>query len=279
MNAPIRASRPLYCFSASMLGAGLAMESLVADPCKLLTGTDNECNSTERVLSTCMAGGFLYVGVLFSVLTHLNRANAPKLKALSIFVATCVIMSLTGVIMTGSSRLGGFERDIFHICDMIFFFALFVVLVMAIGDDAPFAKRQSPLVGLGVNSKSVVLLGVIAILVELFIITDMLPYSYFLEDPVIDTDLARVMWGWQAISTFEILLGSVFALAYGDAKDQDAVALTFVGMTIVGLASIVPISHKIKADFLEHSFTRDAIVVGICVVGLTGGRLTKTKGL
>jgi hypothetical protein len=275
MNSPC--PWQLYLFALVNLGGGISILGLLWDPCSLLTG-DSPCNSAERVTSVFWSVGFLYVGVLFYILTYLNKENAPKLKRLNMFAANCTAALFAGTIFTGSIRLGGFERSLFHIGDMLFIFALFVILVSAMDDVSPVAASTSPLTGLGVNPKSLLLLVAIACLIKLFACTDLLSYSYFLKDPDEFTDLARLFWNWTALQIFEILVAVLFALAYGDSKDQEAVTLAIVGMMIVSIAAMLPVLGYLKDGLLLQGCISAAIFIALSVVAVVGGRKQQRNG-
>ena len=70
----------LYLFAFIHIGAGLVM--YVLDSCKLLSSTDY-CSDSERVFETMIALSFIYVGVIFTMLTYHSRESVGKITSLS----------------------------------------------------------------------------------------------------------------------------------------------------------------------------------------------------
>jgi hypothetical protein len=259
----------LYLFSLVNL---VGLYGLFGDFCMLLTGSGEVCNSAEKVTSLYMSVCLVYVSVLFFVLTFLNHGNTPKLKRLAMYGANCAVAMFAGVIMTGSTRLGGFERSWYHLGDMVTFFALSIVLLLAAEGDSPAAVSSSPFTGLGINPKTLVLLAGLGTLSKLFLISDYIPLSYILEDESEVTDLARLFWNLVVVLMFEILLAITFALKYGDDMDLEGVTYAFILMTLIAWVYMIPILGFLRGELVKQGLFSVVVFIVICVVAIIGGR-------
>jgi hypothetical protein len=273
----------LYLFAFTNLALAIPMMSVGifgGGLCRLMF-IGESCDEVERVYSLYVGICALYVFALFYILTFGNKGKAPELKRLAMFATNCTVASFSGVICIGSTAMGGVERQALHIADMIWFFALFMVLVAAMADDSPVAGSRSPLVGLKfINPKALVLLIGIAVLIKMFVLTDFMDLFTFLnfDDDSVVTDLARALESLIAILLFEILFAAVFAVAYGNDKDQENFIYVVLGMTIIGGLSIIPIAEYFRSGLVKQAFVPAVVFFALCIFSLVQSRKDQRDG-
>ena len=145
----------LYLFAFIHVGGGLAMYLL--DSCKLLTSTS--CSGSEQVFETMIALSFLYVGVIFTVLTYHNKESVGKVTRLSNTALNGAIALLVGVIFTGNASYGGIERSWMHIGDMLTMIILvFVLWVRVSKTDVQWEQKNPINDDLGINCKTLLII-------------------------------------------------------------------------------------------------------------------------
>lgn len=260
----------LYLFCLVHLAAGLVC---YADLCSWVF---MKCNATEAVFFRFFGMCLLYVAVLFGVLSIMNRNEKEKLKRLAVFATYASVVLFTGLVMTGSARTGGYERPWMHIGDVIFTFVLFLIMATAYDDDTEAAPCTSPFRKLGINPKTFLLLITIAALVKLFVITDFVNLTDFMEDAKM-TEFGRIMWMWMAVFIFDIFLVLWFTLSFGSAKDQEAITITVVVMSIVGLLSCIGMLSHFKAGLLRMSIPSVCVIVALAIIAVIGGRRAEQR--
>jgi len=273
MNIPWQ----LYLFGIVQLVGSFFMYGFFLDPCQLLTGK-GECKSGAEMYSArAMAIAFLYIGVFFLSLTYLNKDSAPKLKRLANMATNCVVATLVGTVFTGSTSMGGVERSVFHMMDMIGMFLLLIIIMSAVMNDSEMAGYKSPLAGLGVNPKSFVLLVTIAVAVKLFALSDFVDLTSFLADPDSTSHLSRVLWAWMSVYCLEVLFPLAFALAFGDEKDQEAITIATVVVMLVSIVSIIPVAGSMKDGTMRSSYISAGVTLALAIVAVMGGRRSRSS--
>jgi hypothetical protein len=121
---------------------------------------------------------FVWVGVFFGVLTyrcHQQDDGSSKLKRLAMLATDCSAALFAGVVMTGSTKFGGFERGSFHLLDMLFFFALYLVMQSETHgcDAAPPAKSTPLKTGLTFfNCKALLIVILVLMTLKIFFMSD-----------------------------------------------------------------------------------------------------------
>lgn len=267
----------LYTFCVFQLIYSLGLYGFVGDPCRIFAGAP--CLPGGEVY-TCraLAFGCLYVGVLFAVLTFNNKDDAPKLKRLAMFATNCVVMMISALMFTGSRTLGGVESAGLHLADMIALFALLFITVSAMADGSEVAGSSSPVVGLGINPKALILLAVMASFVKILAFSDFVDYSSFLYRPETTTNLSDRLWTWMNIVVFEVLFALVFTLTYGNEKDQETVTISIVALTIIGMVSIVPIAGHLAESLLKKMAVPGCVFIGLAIAAVIGGRCGQRRG-
>lgn len=251
---------------------------LVWDPCQLLTNKGACHAGAEAYAARGMAIGFLYVGVFFLCLTILNKDSLPHYKRLANMATFSVVAMLVGVMFTGSTSLGGFEKSLFHFLDMITMVLLLCIMASTNAVDSEMADYKSPFQGLGLNPKSFVLFATIATAVKFFVLSDAVNLSSFLADPTSTTHLSNILWTWMNICVLEILFAFAFALLFGTDKDQEALTIATAVMMIVSLVSIIPISDALTTGTMRSAYISLAIVIAIALVAIIGGRKNRQQG-
>ena len=268
MNAPWQ----LYIFCAVQLVGSFAMYGIVFDPCQLLSGKATCKSGAETYTARAMAIGFLYVGVFFLTLTFNNRTNAPKLKRLASMALNSAVAMLVGVMFTGSQRMGGVERHVFHLLDMIFMLLLLVVLMTAVMTDSEMEGIKTPFSNLGVNPKSFVLLVLVSVSLKLLVLNDFVSPSSFLVESDSETHLSRTLWTWLSVCILEILFALWFALAYGDEQDYESITIATALMMIVSVLSVIPISNELVNGMMRATYIGVGVALAVAIVALVGGR-------
>ena len=144
----------LYLFAFIHIGGGLAM--YLFDSCKLLTSTS--CSGSERVFETMIALSFIYVGVIFTVLTYHSKESIGKITRLSNASLNGAVALLVGVIFTGNASYGGIERSWMHKGDMLTMMLLVFVLWARVSKtNIDWAQKNSLNEDLGINCKTLLI--------------------------------------------------------------------------------------------------------------------------
>lgn len=243
------------------------------DVCSFFSGKES-CNSTEHFMTFMMGYCITYLGVLLLVLTWMNHGDTPKTKRLAMIATNCAAVMFAAIVMTGSSKLNGFEIWWLHWGDMIWFLLMYIFLAGATADDSPVVGvSESPWSGMGVNCKTLLLLFVIATLLKLFAWTDIVNFSWLLRNPDEMSELALCCWHIGSAAMFEILLVFWFALVYGNEKDHEGVVFSIVGLTIVGIFYMIPVFGAYKEGLLMAKGLPSVIVlIVISIIAVIVGR-------
>jgi len=145
----------LYIFAFIHIVAGLVMYLL--DSCKLLSSTDY-CSDSERVFETMIALSFIYVGVIFTVLTYHNKESVSKITRLSNAALNGAVALLVAVVFTGNASYGGIERSWMHKGDMLTMMLLvFVLWVRVSKTDVQWEQKNPINEDLGINCKTLLI--------------------------------------------------------------------------------------------------------------------------
>lgn len=268
----------LYLFCVIHLIGSFAMYGFVWDPCQLLTNKGACHEGAEAYAARGMAIAFLYVGVFFLTLTILNRDSVPHHKRLANMATYSAVALLVGVMFTGSTSLGGFERSLFHFLDMITMVVLLCILASTNAVDSEMAEYKSPLTGLGVNPKTFVLLVTIATAVKFFVLSDAVNLSSFMADPTSATHLSNILGTWINVGMVEVLFALAFTLLFGTDQDYEAITIATALMMIVSLVSIIPLSNILMDGTMRSAYISLAVGIAIALVALIGGRKNRQQG-
>lgn len=262
----------LCAFSAVFILSSFVMYGIVGDPCMLIFGESKKCNSgAETFLSRIVAVSLLYVGIFYASLTYTihtqSEGGIPKMKRLSNMTANCAMALLTSVIFIGPRSQGGVERSWLHLSDLIFCILLVAVLLSPTWDttSSTMPSPNSPWVGLGTNPKTFLLfIGVILILKSIALSEFMNPLMLLVE---IDSGsaLSKLLWHWLVVIMLILFYPIVFAVVYGDERDQQVLVGATVVMIAISLISIIPIANMFKA--------------GLMTAGLVGGGIVSLLGI
>lgn len=262
----------LYTFCAVFWLFSIAMYGLVIDPCLLVTGK-SVCNSgAESFTSRLLAIGLLYVGTLFFALTYINKDDAPKLKRLANMGMMCVSALLTSIIFFGPRSQGGFENSILHFLDLVTCFILLAIMISAIGDSSNMAGASSPLLGLGINPKSFIFFLAVTLFFKLIFLSEFANPSMFLADPGSVTAYSHVLWQLMIVIILMILFPILFALAYGDDKDQETITAVTIIMMVVSIISIIPMRNSLKGGMMTMSAISSGVVSLLALISIFVGR-------
>lgn len=265
----------MYTFCIVVLLGSLFMCGLFMDPCLLFTGK-SVCNpGAEAYSSRIIAIGLLYVGIFFLALTYINQTSRPKLKQLANMGMTSTIALIVSIIFIGPRSLGGEENSILHMLDMLTAFILLAIMVSATYDNSEMITSNSPFAGLGVNPKTFLLSISILVFMKLFVLSEFVNISVFLSDSDSMTSLSSVMWRFVIVIIFLILFPIIFALIYGDEKDQEILTGLTVLMMIVSIISILPMRHFLQGVILTMSYISLGVVTLWAVIAIYAGRLTR----
>mmetsp|Transcript_10186 Transcript_10186/g.12863 ORF Transcript_10186/g.12863 Transcript_10186/m.12863 type:complete len:283 (-) Transcript_10186:36-884(-) len=260
----------LYIFSAVNLLFSLSMYGLLGfvDPCQLLTG-QNKCEQgAETVMMRMGAIAYLYVGAFFSALAYNNRTDAPKLKRLANMGMNAAVALLMAIVF-----FGGIEGATLHFLDTIMGFALLVVMISAIRDSSEMADASSsPVEGLGLNPKTFIFAISIILVAKLFAMSDFVGPSMFLSSPESMTALSHIIWQMLSVAIIMMLFPLVFALAYGDEKDQETLTVLTILIMIASVFSILPVSAQMKSGLMTMIFVSVAIVTILALILMYVGR-------
>mmetsp|Transcript_25475 Transcript_25475/g.55659 ORF Transcript_25475/g.55659 Transcript_25475/m.55659 type:complete len:300 (+) Transcript_25475:985-1884(+) len=267
----------LYTFAFVHLLAGIFMYTF--DVCKSVFPKNNQaCVGSEIVMQRMAALSLLYVGVIFSVLTYHNKGSPSKITRLSSLALNGAVAVLVGVIFAGNNAFGGFERSWMHVGDMLAFFIVVGILSSRVcQQDAGWANKIPIRDGLGINCKSLLVLFVIMCTVKILALTDFVDPSMILADGLKLTKLAHYMWNFVAVLVLEVLFGLFFSLAFDDDASHELMIGTIVFMTLVSVASIFGIQDYMSDMYGMNGkgiWIKLGIVVGLCVVGIVGGRIS-----
>jgi hypothetical protein len=273
-NAPWQ----LYVFCVVHLIGSFAMYGVVFDPCQLLSGKAVCKSGAETYTARAMAIGFLYVGVFFFALTFNNRTNAPKLKRLASMALNSTVALLVGVMFTGSQRMGGVERHVFHFLDMITMLVLLVILMTAVMTDSEMEGIKAPFSNLRVNPKSFVLLVLVSVAIKFLVLNDFMSPSSFLVESDSETHLSQIMWTWLSVGILEILFALWFALAYGDEQDYESITIATALMMVVSVLSIIPISKELVDGMMRATYISVGVALALAIVAIIGGRRSNQEG-
>lgn len=260
----------LYLFSITHF-VGLLV--LFMDMCQVMIGGE-ECNSTESAAAYMAMMTLLLTGVLFGTLTYVNQGDASKLKRLAKIAAHATVALFAAIIMTGSTTHGGYERGWMHLADMVYFFLLFILLTAANADGSiPMTSHKSVTAGMGLNSKTLLLLIVLILTIKIFAMTDFIRWEFVFAQPDQVTDLTRVFWNLAVVATFELLLGFYYAIAYGDAEtDHEPTVIVLVVMSVVvALAGIPQYGHLNPARLLPAMISI-LVIIALGVMTIVQGR-------
>jgi hypothetical protein len=264
----------LYTFSVLLVLSSLAM--FIFDICQLLTGGPTCQPGAESFTAYMMGMSFFDVGILFFLLTYINRDSDPKLKRLANMGVSGAVALFVGVIFTGSRKFGGLERSLFHFGDMIIAFVLVCIMRSAITDDTEIVGSTSPFVGLGINTKSFILLCTIAVIIKIFVFSDFMDISWFLTVSDSASEVSRLFWNWTIVALCQISLPLLFALVYGDERDQEYTTIAIVILSILSFA-VVPTSSMLRAGLMNQAYISSAIFIGLAAIAITGGRLNMNR--
>jgi hypothetical protein len=268
----------LYLFSTLHL---CGIFALFFDVCSFLTGSGQACTSVEHITALMLGLTFVWVGVFFAVLTyrcHVHEDASSKLKRLAMLATDCSAALFAGVVMTGSTKFGGFERGSFHLLDMLFFFALYLVMQSETHSDGVLPAKSTPLkTGLAFfNCKALLLVLLVVMTLKIFFMSDMMSVDYLFEESDdekhVTTALARFFWDWSIIILFEAVLATAFVLYYGDFYDQEAVVMAMAAMEVVSFCYTIPIWSDVRADLLMTSLISMLVFIALCVVVIYVGR-------
>jgi len=259
----------------------LACFGIFGDPCKLIAG--QTCNvGAESYMMKVNGIGFLYVSLLFGILTHLNKDNVPKLRRLVLIAINATFLMAAGIIFTGPQRLGGVEINYLHILDVLGIFILLGILIRAVMDDSTIMGVQSTtsiFEGLGINAKSFVALITVVAFLKLLAFCDFVSYETFLSNPDTKTQLSDVFWDWIKIAILDICLALFFALAYGNRQDHEAVTITILVMSLLSIIVFYPMRNMFKEGlFVKVAIPGVCSVACIAIVAVVGGRMKGNNG-
>jgi len=173
--------------------------------------------------------------------------------------------------MTGPRHLDGVERSWAHLGDMIAMALLLIIMWSAIADDGEVAGCTSNVCsGLGVNPKTLLWLFLLEAVVEIFLYTDFMSYTYMLNDPDASSDVAQLLWKFYAIYGLILVLAFFFAIGYGDCKDQESTIMTYVAMMIV--SGLVFLGTEWKDGMFRQWLIWVIVYFVLAVVAVWGGR-------
>eukprot|EP00581_Thalassiosira_minuscula_P000857 CAMPEP_0183743364 /NCGR_PEP_ID=MMETSP0737-20130205/65179_1 /TAXON_ID=385413 /ORGANISM="Thalassiosira miniscula, Strain CCMP1093" /LENGTH=557 /DNA_ID=CAMNT_0025978983 /DNA_START=116 /DNA_END=1790 /DNA_ORIENTATION=- len=222
----------LYLFA--LINFCAAIIYFVFDTCSLLTST--ACSDTERVMESILALCFLYVGVMFTVLTYHNKNEPGKITNLSNFAAYGAMSLLVSIVFIGNASLGGIEPSWMHMGDVLSSIILLAVLIARVSKaDAEWAEKK-PLGNMGVNCKTLLLLILVIIALKFIAFTDFIDPLTFLADGAEMTDYAMCMWKFIAVLMIEIFLAILFSVLFDDDASHELVVLTVMVMSRVSKA-------------------------------------------
>ena len=235
----------------------------------------------SRVLAICL----LYVGVIYSILTYLNKAYENMITRLSNFALHSATALLCSVIYAGNVNRGGFERGWMHWGDMLTMILLVGILLARVSDDNAIwcsKNREGVFASLGVNCRTLLLLFTVITVIKLMALTDIIdPQGFVLAEGIEMTKLATYMWNFAAVAVLEIAFALVFVLLYDDEASHEIIIGTVALMTLVAIGSLYTVSEHMGEwyDFSNKAiWIKVGVALGTCAVAIVGGRLTGSGG-
>jgi hypothetical protein len=244
--------------------SSFAMYGIRGDPCMLFTGASKCQPGAETYAARTIAIAYLWMGVSFLVLTYINKENVPKLRRLVNMTINAVFAMLVATIFFGPTSLGGSMSPVIHLIDMVYYVILLVIMRSAICQGEEMIATNSVSTGLGVNSKTFLLIVAILTAIKVFLLSDFLDLSIILANPESITALSHIMWQSTIVMLLILLIPICFALLYGDGHDQEAIAGTTILMMNLSIISFIPISDSMYHGAVAQSW------IGIGIFSLFG---------
>lgn len=263
----------LYLFAFIHIGAGLVMYLL--DSCKLLTSTN--CSDSEHVFETMIALSFLYVGVIFTVLTYYNKDSVGKITRLSNAALNGAVALLVAVIFTGNASYGGIERSWMHKGDMLTMMLLVFILWARVSKtNIDWAQKNSLNEDLGINCKTLLILFTLISVVKLFALTDFVDPNKMLADDSKMTEIAYWMWKICAVTILEFILAITYSILYDDNTVHELLTISIMIMSLIAVWMFSSVQKYMSSWMgLNKSSTlwiRVGILLVLCTACLIGGR-------
>jgi len=260
----------LYLFA--LINFCAAIIYFVFDTCSLLTST--ACSDTERVMESILALCFLYVGVMFTVLTYHNKNEPGKITNLSNFAAYGAMSLLVSIVFIGNASLGGIEPSWMHMGDVLSSIILLAVLIARVSKaDAEWAEKK-PLGNMGVNCKTLLLLILVLTAIKFLAYTDFIDPLKILADGDM-TDYAMWMWNCIAVLIMEFFLAVLFSVLFDDDASHELVVLTVMVMSLVAAVMFYPAKKYFSSGMGLNGnavWIRLSILVIVCILAIVGGR-------
>ncbi len=240
----------LYVFSAVLIMYSIVMYGFIGDPCMLVFG-DSSCNNgAEAYLSRAVAVGLLYVGTFYASLIYINQSNPSKLRRLSNMCANCAMALLVSIIFIGSKRQGGLERSLLHFGDLILCLFLVAILLSPTCTTSEMASSNPPLDGFGMNPKSFLLFIGAIIILKVVVMSEFVNPLALMEETDSETALSHILWLWLIVIIIILLFPIVFAVVYGDRRDQEVITGATVAMIAVSWISFIPTVSIFKPEMV-----------------------------
>lgn len=265
----------LYTLSAFFLLGSITMYGPLTDPCLLVTGKSVCKEGAEIFVSRSIAIGLLYVGTFYFTLTHINKDDAPKLKRLANMGTMCVTALLASIIFIGPSNQGGLENSMLHFIDLISGFILLAIMISAIGDGSNMAAPSSPLKGHGINPKTFLFFLTVVVFLKLVFMSELTDPSLFLVNRGSVTAFSRELWKFMIAIMLMILFPIIFALGYGNYKDQEAIAGVTVIMMIASLISYFPIRDQLVKGIMTMAPISGGVIFLFAITTIFFGRSSR----
>ena len=268
----------LYVCAAVSFIYSFVMSGIVADPCKFVFQESSCKEGAEALLSPMVAVAYLPIAVFSVSLAYINQSNTPKLKRLANLMSNGAMAMLVSIIFIPNSSEGGEERPFLHLGDLLICMTLNAILLCPTWTSSEMASptTDSPLSGLGVNPKTFLIFVGIITIIKVIVMSEVISPFYIVADVGSVTALSLDLWRWIIVAAVVCIYPIVFAVFYGDEKDQIVLTVASVAMSIVNLLTMLPFGDVFKAGILMKSLRTGVLEclfgVAAIIVGRSGAR-------
>ena len=126
------------------------------------------------------------------------------------------------------------------------------------------------------NCKTLLLFFLPMTILKFFAYTDFLDSKMILADGLEMTLLAHWMWTFVAVLIFECAMALAYTVYFDDAEGHEIVVSTMAAMTLIAGCSLYSVQGYMSSWMGMNGsglWIKIAIVVGICIVAVVGGRM------
>ncbi|KAL7531559.1 hypothetical protein ACHAXR_004112, partial [Thalassiosira sp. AJA248-18] len=211
----------------------------------------------------------------YTVLTYHNKHTAAKITRLSNIALNCAMALLVSVIFAGNASLGGIERSLMHMGDMLTMIILVSILSARVAKDAEWAQTNPIDEGMGVNCKTLLLLFLILTAIKFVAYTDFIDPMKILADGSEMTDFAMWMWQFTAVLILEVFLAVIYAVLFDDDAGHELLVITIIVMSVVAAGLFHSVQKYMSSWMGLNSnvlWIRLGVLILICIVAIVGGR-------